>query len=587
MEPISDWLVRPANRRWAAALVIGIVLLTVYYPVFRFDYLYHDDWVHFNAGRGTDCRTSPMYRWSIVTGRPLDQYVLCGLFRAFDSVDHAWRARLINVGGIATFAFLQFLYFEALGLGWTTAVSLAIGASLLPGLLIFGYWITAGSIVFSLVASVAAVLLTDASIRPERSFAARAALLAGACALQVSALLIYQTQAMYFWTLTAVMLATHLPTGLRHALRPLAAYVLAGAAPTGAYFIWFRYLSGFAPVLEAADPQRGAVFQDPMGAAQWFLAAALPRASLLWFFDFPHGIGLAVQVAFLLSLVMIATRVWLIARRQRDRMATVLCSIYPLLIVCLGLLAFLPMLVTSFRLEVFRSLIPLSALLFLAGTIHSAMILRTDRWPPVIKRGVAAGFVLGVASLAGGSLLTRMVLPATAEYGFVQSSLFGAAQSGRVLDRVHAIVPNRTHDVRTDEIGQLTAEYLQDIQLMIQGVGAHGVLHPEHARLELLSDLAVRRLRRLGRRDPDSLEDSAEPVDPVMPECCVADVVSADPLKSFRIPVQFAEDYANFWRVERYFDHNIGPIELTPELLGSRRFSEHDCPRRRALVEPS
>ena len=512
MPAFENWSTKPANRRWAAGLSLGIVLLCIYYPVLTFDYLYHDDWIHF-TGPGSTCSASTMYAWSKVTGRPLGQYVLCALFGLFETTEEAWQARLVIVGGIAAFAWLQSIYFQALGISWRGAVALAVGASVLPGILIFGYWITAGSIVFSLLPSVAAALLTAAALRAgegrarrdgaappgataklvidaaaavlvdpdhvqaaplRRAFAQMdvrsAALLAGACGLQVVSLLIYQTQAMYFWALAAVMLATMLARDLRSAVRPLAAYTLVGAGPMAGYFIWFKYFSGFAPVLETSDPQRGRMFQDLAAGVTWFLKEALPRASSLWFWDRPRGFGLAVLAVFVLSLLLLSARLSLMTWRQGDRTGSFLYAVYPLVIVALGFFAFLPMLVTGFRLEVFRSLIPLSALIFLSGVMHLHMLLRVEKWPLSIRRGVAGGFVLGLSCLAADSLVAQMVLPAAAEYSFVRSSLLEAAQNGRAADRVHAIVPRMTLDPKTDEIHRLTVQFTQDIGPMIQAI---------------------------------------------------------------------------------------------------------------------
>jgi hypothetical protein len=487
MEPtLENWSTKPANRRWAAGLALGIVLLCVYYPVLTFDYLYHDDWIHF-TGPGSTCSASTMYDWSKITGRPLGQYALCGLFGLFETTEDAWLARLVIVAGIAVFAWLQSIYFQALGISWTASVSLALGASVLPGILIFGYWITAGSLIFSLLPSVAAALLTAAALRPgavavdpDRVEAAplrralaqmdirSAALLAGACGLQLVSLLIYQTQAMYFWALAAVMLATMLARDPWAALRPLAAYTLVGAGPIVGYFIWFKYFSGFAPVLETADPARGRMFYDLAASVTWFLTEALPRASSLWFFDRPRGFGLAVLAAFVFFLILLAARFSLMAWRKGDRTGSFLYAVYPLVIVAWGFLAFLPMLVTGFRLEVFRSLIPLSALIFLTGAIHLRILLRIEKWPLPIKVGVAGGFVFGLSCLAADSLVSQMVLPAAAEYSFVRTSLLEAAQNGRAAERVHAILPKVTFYPKTDEIHGLTARFDQDIKPMIQ-----------------------------------------------------------------------------------------------------------------------
>ena len=465
----ASWLNKAASRRWAAGLVLGIVLLSVYWPVFRFEYLYHDDWVHF-SGHESSCSASPMYGWSMITGRPLGQYVLCGLFRVFDSVDHAWVARLIVVGGIAAFAWLQAIYFQALGIRWISSVALAFGASVLPGLLVFGYWITAGSIVSSLLASAGAVLLTHAACRKETRLAGRAALIAAAFVYQAAALLIYQTGAMYFWALTGLMLATMLSRGLRNAVRPLAIYTLVGAGSTIGYFIWFEYLSGLAALLRAQDQLRGTMVSDLPATAAWLLKRALPQASSLWLFDLPGRWGFVALTTFVASLTLLSGRMWWITWRQGGKKESLLYAAYPFVIAALGFLAYSPTLMTNFRAETFRSVIPSSALIFLTGAIHLGMLMRAERWPPAVRMCVAAGFVFGVSLLSSDALLTRMVQPAVAEYSFVRSSLWGA-QKGQGVGRVRVVFPRTDLSPSTDEFGRLTIQRPHSVAPMIHVIG--------------------------------------------------------------------------------------------------------------------
>jgi len=464
---VSSWLAKPANRRWAAGLTLGIVLLCIYYPVLTHRFLYHDDWLHLSS-RAPSCSASTMSAWSRLTGRAIGQYVLCGLFHAFPASDQASIARMIVVGAIMLFAFLQWVYFEILGRSWGAALLLALGTSILPGVLVLSYWITAGSLIFAYLASVAAALLTDAALRLKNNFPGMAALIAGACGMQVVALLIHQTAAMYFWTLTAAMLATRLTRGLRTAVHALAGYVFVGAVTMAGYFIWFKYISGFAAQLASEDPLRGTMFSGLAITANWFLHAILPRASVLWFFDLPRGFGFAILAFFLCSLILTAAHLAFAAWRRGDRAGSFLYLLYPFVIVTLGLLAFSPMLVSSFHYEVFRCLIPLSALIFLTGEVHFGRILRVDQWPASIRIGAAAGITLVLSCLAIHSLLGRMVLPAAAEYAFFRSSLLDATRSAHAADRVHVIVPIRLRELGTDEFDNVTAERVQDIVPMIQ-----------------------------------------------------------------------------------------------------------------------
>jgi hypothetical protein len=408
-----------------------------------------------------------MYAWSRVTGRLIGQYVLCGLFTVFETTDRAWVARLIVVSGIVVFAFLQWLYFEALGLSWMAALLLALGTSVLPGMLVFGFWITAGSLISAYLASVVAALLTEAALRMKSGYAGMAALIASACAMQVVALLIYQTAAMYFWTLTAAMLATQLLKSARTPFRRLIAYALVGAAPMAGYFLWFKY-SGLAAVLKAENPPRGTMFSDFATSFKWFFNVALPRAFSLWFFEFPSALGFVVMAIFIVSLIVVTAGMCWKTWRQGDRTGSLFWFAYPFVILALVLLAYCPMLVTSFRIEVFRSFIPLSALIFLTGAIHLGIILRAASWRPIFKLLAGASFAIGLALYTSNLLTSRMVLPAASEYSFVRTALLRALQSGPTVNRVHAIVPTPIRRFTTDEVYNLTVQFPQNIQPMIQ-----------------------------------------------------------------------------------------------------------------------
>ena len=445
---LESRLSSPFRRRVTTALASGFVLFLVYSPVFRFDYLYHDDWVHFSTG-AAPCRESPMYGWSQITGRLGEQYVVCGMFRLFGTVDQAWRARAAVVAGIAAFAFLQEVYLEALGLSWVAALSLALGTATLPGMLVFGFWLTGGSIVPSLLATVGAALLTERAVQTRgHAFL----LVAAACALQIISLSIYQTGAMYIWTLTAVMLAARLSMGFRAMLRPLWLYAFVGAAPAIGYFVWFRYLSGWGPVFDAQDPIRGAMFSSLGESVEWFLGTALPLASSLWLLDASRAAGFVILALFVAALIVAAVRTGGAGG-----------AAYACLVASLAMVVYLPMIVTNYRYPFYRSLVPLSALLVLTGAIHLGMLLRADRWPVIATACCGSGLVLAASCLAWATLLHRMVVPAAAEYAFVRDSIGGAS-------RVHVIVPVRTRRMTTDEVDSFTIQFRQDVEPMIRAV---------------------------------------------------------------------------------------------------------------------
>jgi hypothetical protein len=202
--------------------------------------------------------------------------------------------------------------------------------------------------------------------------------------------------------------------------------------------------------------------------ASWFLHAVLPRASSLWFLDLSSGLGFAILILFLSTLILPAVYMGFAAWRQGDHAGSFLYALYPVVIVILGLLAFSPMLIASFHYEVFRALIPLSALIFLTGAVHLSMIFRADLWPTSIRLGAVMGITLGLSCLAVDSLLGRMVLPAAAEYTFFRSSLLEATRRGPASSRVHVIVPMKLRELGTDEFDNLSAQRVLNIGPMVQ-----------------------------------------------------------------------------------------------------------------------
>jgi len=457
------------DRRWAAALALSITLLAVYSPVLRFDYLYHDDWLFFKTVK-TSCAASPLYRYTQIRGSLLTPYLHCALFRSFDTIETAWVARSTVVGGILVFALVQLAFFRAIGLGWLAAGPLAFGTSVLPGVLAAGFWITAGATMFSLVPSACAALLTAFSLRPDVGPVRRTAFLVMASGLVLACLFMSQIAAMYFWALTAAMLATNLSREPSKAVRSLVSYVLVGAIPMAAYFIWFRHISGFAALLRAEDPMRGTLFADLAGTATWYITSALPLASSLWLVDLPLPLEVVVLGVFWLAALTCAARAARMAARRADRTGTMLAAAYPVLLAGLCILAFLPSLVTQFRVPVYRNLIPLSALMFLTGAIHLGENLRAGEWPTPVRGWIAGVFVIGLFVLTELSLAGRMVIPAAHEYSFVRSTLRDARPSGRPIDAVHVILPRSRSGLSTDEIDALTSQFFQDIRPMIEAV---------------------------------------------------------------------------------------------------------------------
>src|ERR1039458_6372337 len=170
------------------------------------------------------------------------------------------------------------------GLDASMAGAFALGVSMLPCMLVAGFWLGASFIVFSFIAaSIAAELCRRATL--SGSLPAVARLICCAIACEFSGFLIYQTGAMYFWAITACTVTIVMRDGrLREAVRTAGVFAIAGSTAMVSYLVWFKYLHGYAAALQAAEPSRGTMFASLTVNLRWFVTDALPRAGTLWIF---------------------------------------------------------------------------------------------------------------------------------------------------------------------------------------------------------------------------------------------------------------------------------------------------------------
>lgn len=149
----------------------------------------------------------------------------------------------------------------------------------MSGVLVFGFWLGASFVIYSLLGSTVAALLCHFASDKSRRWHITLVALAFAC--QIVSLLIYQTGAMHFWTLMAVIVTRSMQMGIRSSVRPLMTYSAVSALSTLTYFLWFKIFSRWGDTLLQVESSRGTMFTDMDTTLRWFIDAALPRAALI------------------------------------------------------------------------------------------------------------------------------------------------------------------------------------------------------------------------------------------------------------------------------------------------------------------
>jgi hypothetical protein len=462
---LEEYWVRLRTPHSFVMLAIVVLVFAVFRPVYTNTYLYHDDWTHC-SGPKFRCSAFPMYPWFNIMGRPLGHLILCFVYSIFDTVASAIIARFVVVAAIAAFALLQFRHFLHVGLGAPCAGALALGLTLLPSTLVSGYWLGASFIVFALAAAnIAGELCIRASSHPSSRVACGLTL--AAFVAEFTAMLIYQTGAMYLWTLAAISLAVRVRNDeLRAGTRTSAVFVLVGTSAMAAYLFWFRVLSGNAKILLSRDPQRGAMFASVWTNLRWFLDEVLPRASSLWIMDGrAHStFGIAMTTAFIVISVGFAILIW-----RRKHSLTLLIG-YPVALAGLVLAAYSPMLAADFRLAVYRSMAPVSGIVFATTLVHLSAAPTIRKWSISLQYGMACVFSLAIAYIAGNTVLRTLVVPQTIEYSYVRSAIVDAIQRPNRPGTVRVIAPGVGVDVNTDEAWYPTSGFPADLDAMVRTV---------------------------------------------------------------------------------------------------------------------
>jgi hypothetical protein len=447
------------SKKWLPDgwLLFAVVLLVaVISPVFIYQYLYHDDWQWF----GGRCPG----HWFYLLGRPLGNAVLCAQFHSFSQIGDAYLARLETVGAVLLFLIAMYRFMCREGLPRQLSVFVAFGVAVLPGFLVVMFWLGAAYIAFSLLFSVYAALACQKALHRDSRDRSFYLLILGAGASELVSAYIYQTGAMMFLVLCAVTAVCVTKAGGRSFLRSFLVYGGVFAGANLVYFSWFKYF--VADNLAKTDPTRGTLFHDLAGALEWFAHDALPRAMQLWFAGASTSwVAQVVGFLFVASFVGFSLVVF---REAPPKRRAGLVAVYGTTMLLLGLGCFLPMIASNFRMPVFRLLIPLSAFVVATTSIHLYLLGSRMRYTAQKIGYLMAVPMVGIGFVAHQMLLDEMVMPRAAEVQQLRQIMHQAKVAGHEYDPVHIIsVPDNENPWKTDEIGALTASFVDDHSWMI------------------------------------------------------------------------------------------------------------------------
>ena len=224
------------------------------------------------------------------SGRPLAGLFDQLFFSAAGTIDNLRFVRLVGVVGIVALALLLHWALVRSRIKSSLAALFAVLICSMPAFVVFGSWAVLFNVPYAAILGGAASLLVVAALdAPGR----RIPRLAGATAVLLVALLIYQSAAMFFWVFLAIALvgAAH---DSRRALRLARSHVGVAAVASALAFLIAK-LSVHLVGTGAPNVARNALTHDVIGKARWFVREPLYKSLNL--FDLTPSPWFAVVVA--------------------------------------------------------------------------------------------------------------------------------------------------------------------------------------------------------------------------------------------------------------------------------------------------
>jgi Glucosyl transferase GtrII len=407
----------------AILLVIAATIFGIFLPALIVPYAFTDDYPVLSIADGLG--PNPWFGNSIIdtvatSGRLFAALLDKLVFSAAGTIDNLRFVRLLAVLGIVGLAFLLHWALVRSGVKRTLAALIAVLVCSMPAFQVYGSWAVLFNVPYAAILGGGASLLAVAAVDAPRDLVADR--LAGAIAMLVASLLIYQSAAMFFWVFLAVALIGA-ARDERRALRLVRAHFGIAAVALGLTFLIVKvaiHLIGDA----APNAARTALTHDVIGKARWFFRG--PLYGSLSLFDLTPSRWLAALVA-----TTAIGGILLLLRHERVRSLPYV-AIGALLIP----LSFLPNLVVAENSPTYRvqvSITSLIALYFCLGALGVWVTLRDWLRPRVsgqtliAAKGLAAAtavaFVASSAFIAGRNVTTLFVVPQTTELRMIRSQV--------------------------------------------------------------------------------------------------------------------------------------------------------------------
>jgi hypothetical protein len=278
----------------AILLVIALTIFGIFLPALIIPYAFSDDYpILFIADR---LGSSPEFGSNIidtvaVSGRPFAGLLDKIFFSAAGTIDNLRFVRLVAVVGIVALALLLHWALVRSGIKRTVAALIAVLVCSMPAFQVYGSWAVLFNVPYAAILGGGASLLVVAAVDAPRTLVPDR--LAGAAAMLVAALLIYQSAAMFFWVFLAIALVGAAYDS-RRALRIARAHFGIAAVAFGLAFLIVKlavHLVGNA----APNAARTALTHDVIGKVRWFFHG--PLYGSLSLFDLTPSPWIAAPVA--------------------------------------------------------------------------------------------------------------------------------------------------------------------------------------------------------------------------------------------------------------------------------------------------
>ena len=468
-------MIKKENSYWFFLIILLVVIIS--FPALNHNYLFHDDWIHFSS-RDLNCNHNGTCQWFNNLGRPFGFAILHLQYKLMASLHYTFIGRLITVFILISLINIIYSLLIKEGLPKLASFFIAFGIGVLPGALTSIAWVGSGFIISSLfISSIAFWFCQKFFASSTEGQCIKYFYLFMTIVLQISAALIYQTGSMFFLVFLVIIFIINCYKNIEikvtfcTALKQMLFFLLSSII----YFIGFKYLAE--DRLLQIDPTRGSLFNNIPNALLWFFDQPLSRSLELWFIR--PSLGWSIYSYTVISIFLITTFLSSLRSSRRYFLSKKIIFIifYNLFIYSVGIVCYLPVLISSFRLEVYRSSFVLSAYIFSIIVVQSWMLF--VGFNALNKKIISVLLILttSITFLCYRNMLNEIVLPKYYEYIKLATAMSMIDPNTSMASApIHLIVPKQLEAWNTDEIGHISSEFTDEIAIMMDVIRSNANL---------------------------------------------------------------------------------------------------------------